>query len=107
MTGCTVQAVRQEGGSVVVETSDGVIRADQAVVAAGAWTGRLLGAPFDRLLTVNRQVLHWYAAEPAGAFESRAVSDLHLAAWCADKRRVLRVPVAAGRWHGQACDRAV
>lgn len=68
VTGNTVLAVRQEGGSVVVETADGVIRAGQAVVAAGAWAGRLLGAPFDRLLTVNRQVMHWYAVEEDGAF---------------------------------------
>jgi sarcosine oxidase len=34
--------------------------ADQAVVSAGAWNASLLGAPFDRLLTVSRQVLHWF-----------------------------------------------
>ena len=68
VTGNTVLAVRQEGGSVVVETTDGVIRADQAVVAAGAWAGPLLGAPFDRLLTVNRQVLHWFALEEDAAY---------------------------------------
>ncbi len=68
VTGSTVSAVRQEGGSVVVETADGAIRAGQAVVAAGAWTGPLLGAPFDRLLTVNRQVFHWYALEDDAAY---------------------------------------
>jgi sarcosine oxidase len=35
------------------------------VVAAGAWAAPLLGGPFGRLLTVNRQLLHWYDLDDA------------------------------------------
>ncbi len=68
LTGTTVRSVRQQGGGVVVETAEGTIHAGQAVVSAGAWAGQLLGAPFDRLLTVNRQVLHWFAVEDDAAY---------------------------------------
>jgi sarcosine oxidase len=47
-------------GGVQVRTDGQVIEARRVVVAAGAWTGQLLGEPFDRLLTVRRQVLHWF-----------------------------------------------
>lgn len=60
-TGTTVLAIHQEPGGVRIETEAGVVLADQAVVSAGAWTAPLLGAPFTDLLTVNRQLLHWYA----------------------------------------------
>jgi sarcosine oxidase len=39
------------------------IVAPQLVVAAGAWTAGLLGAPFDRLLRVTRQSLFWFEPE--------------------------------------------
>lgn len=55
-------------GMVRVETSSGTIEAQQAVVTAGGWTAPLLRAPFDRLLTVNRQVLHWYELDDAAAY---------------------------------------
>src|SRR5436190_1598841 len=60
-TGCEVLALDQDAAGIRIETADGVILADRAVVAAGAWTAPLLGAPFDTLLTVRRQLLHWYA----------------------------------------------
>ncbi|MDP4025244.1 N-methyl-L-tryptophan oxidase [Methylobacterium sp. NEAU 140] len=60
-TGCAVADLRQDGDGIRIETADGPILADRAVVAAGAWTAPLLGSPFDRLLTVRRQLLHWYA----------------------------------------------
>ncbi|WP_375465514.1 N-methyl-L-tryptophan oxidase [uncultured Methylobacterium sp.] len=63
-----VTGIAPEGAGVRIATADGTIRADRAVVAAGAWTAPLLGAPFDRLLTVNRQVLHWYALDDARAY---------------------------------------
>jgi len=53
---------------VRIETSSGTIEARQAVVTAGGWTAPLLGAPFDRLLTVNRQVLHWYELNDLAAY---------------------------------------
>ncbi|MGY2047657.1 N-methyl-L-tryptophan oxidase [Methylobacterium sp. JK268] len=61
---CPALALRPGSGGVVVETPEGPLRADRAVVAAGAWAGPLLGPPFDRLLIVNRQVLHWFATDP-------------------------------------------
>lgn len=41
-------------------------------MAAGAWTAGLLGAPFERLLTVRRQVLHWF---PLGSDAPVSSSD--------------------------------
>jgi sarcosine oxidase len=55
-----VTGIAEHAGGVVVRTGAQVIEARRAVVAAGAWTGPLLGDPFDRLLTVRRQVLHWF-----------------------------------------------
>ena len=63
-TGIPVEGVEQSGAGVIVGTPDGPILADRAIVAAGAWTGPLLGAPFDRLLRVERQVFHWFDLEP-------------------------------------------
>lgn len=42
------------------------------VVTAGGWNAHLLGAPFDRLLTVKRQVLHWYELEDTSAYRTNA-----------------------------------
>ena len=67
-TGVEVLAVEQDGAGVRVETSYGPVLADRAVVSAGAWTAPLLGAPFTDLLTVSRQVLHWYALDDASAY---------------------------------------
>ena len=65
-TGAAVIAVVQRGAGVVIETEAGAIEAGQAIVAAGAWAGPLLGAPYDRLLRPYRQVLHWFpVADPA------------------------------------------
>jgi sarcosine oxidase len=66
-TGVEVLSIT-ERGTVRLETSAGVIEARQVVVTAGGWTAPLLGAPFDRLLTVNRQVLHWYELDDLAAY---------------------------------------
>jgi sarcosine oxidase len=71
-TGIEVLSVVQENNSVRVATSRGTFEADQVVVAAGGWTAPLLGAPFDRLLTVNRQVLHWFELDDASAYQGDA-----------------------------------
>ena len=42
------------------------------VVSAGGWNAHLLGAPFDRVLTVKRQVLHWYELEDTSAYRADA-----------------------------------
>jgi sarcosine oxidase len=72
-TGEAVLDLAQDGAGVRIETAAGTVRADRAVVAAGAWTPSLLGAPFDRLLTVNRQVLHWFALDDARAYAGAPV----------------------------------
>ncbi|NMX65844.1 glycine oxidase ThiO [Pseudomonas sp. WS 5111] len=42
---CAVQGFIQEGGSIVgVNTAHGEVRGDQVVLAAGAWSGELLGS---------------------------------------------------------------
>ena len=61
--GSIVHEIRERDGCVAVETDAGAVRAARVVVAAGAWMGGLLGAPFDRLLTVTRQSLFWFEAE--------------------------------------------
>ena len=69
--GQAVSFVRQAGDGVEVGTPAGVLRAARAVVAAGAWAGDLLGPPFSGLLTVSRQVLHWFETEPGADFGAR------------------------------------
>jgi sarcosine oxidase len=60
-TGVEVFSIDQPvSGNARIETPNGTIEAGQVVVSAGGWTAPLLGAPFERLLTVNRQVLYWY-----------------------------------------------
>jgi sarcosine oxidase len=62
--GVSVTGLEAITGGCRVTTSEGVVEADSVVVAAGAWAGGLLGAPFDRLLTPQRQVQHWFEVEP-------------------------------------------
>ena len=71
-TGVEVLSIDQQPGVVRIETSDGTIQAGQVVVSAGSWTAPLLGAPFERLLTVNRQVLHWYELDDLTAYGPNA-----------------------------------
>jgi sarcosine oxidase len=71
-TGVEVLSIVQVGSVVQVETSSGTFEASQVVVSAGAWNAHLLGAPFDRVLTVNRQVLHWYELEDTSAYRANA-----------------------------------
>ena len=56
----TALSVAERGRGVVIETDAGAVEADQVVVSAGSWAGKLLGAPYHRTLTPFRQVLHWY-----------------------------------------------
>jgi sarcosine oxidase len=71
-TGVEVLSIAQRGFAVRVETSSGTFEADQVVVSAGAWNAHLLGAPFDRVLTVKRQVLHWYELEDMSPYRANA-----------------------------------
>jgi sarcosine oxidase len=51
---------------VAITTNSGeAILADRVVVAAGGWIPALLGAPFDKLLSLRRQTFHWYAVTTA------------------------------------------
>ncbi|MDD2002069.1 N-methyl-L-tryptophan oxidase [Pseudomonas putida] len=73
-TNTIVTALEHRDGIVHVSTSDGsTIRARKVVACAGAWSRKLLGAPFDKILTVTRQVLHWYAVEDASKFDNMPV----------------------------------
>ncbi|MGL4728148.1 MAG: N-methyl-L-tryptophan oxidase [Bosea sp. (in: a-proteobacteria)] len=58
-----ISKISQSGTSVRVETDQGTFEASQLVAALGSWTAPLLGAPFDGLLKVTRQVLHWFDVE--------------------------------------------
>lgn len=71
-TGVEVLSIVQRGSAVRVETSSGTFEADQVVVSAGAWNAHLLGAPFDRVLSVKRQVLHWYELDDTSAYRADA-----------------------------------
>jgi len=66
-SGEPVLAWRAEGAGVQVTTAKGRYRADRLLIAAGAWTGRLLDglAP----LAVARQTLFWFEPEPAEGFD--------------------------------------
>jgi sarcosine oxidase len=70
--GVEVLSITQTGTGVRVDTTAGTYEADQVVVSAGAWNAPLLGGPFDRLLTVNRQVLHWFELEDRSAYRANA-----------------------------------
>ncbi len=68
LTGTAATDIAQAGGVVRVTTADGLIEATKVVVAAGAWARGLLRSPFDRLLTVTRQVLQWYEVPDPAPF---------------------------------------
>ncbi len=58
--GTVVRSLERDGGGVRILTDGGDILAGQVIVTAGAWAPGLLGAPFDRLLSPTRQVMHWF-----------------------------------------------
>lgn len=60
MTDTVVQSIAEHGRGVVIETDAGTVEADQVVVSAGAWIGKLLGGPYRATLVPYRQVFHWY-----------------------------------------------
>lgn len=60
MRNTPVESIENHARSAQINTASGPVSVEQVVVAAGAWTAPLLGPPFDQLLTVNRQVLHWF-----------------------------------------------
>lgn len=60
-----VLGVESDASGVTIRTRDGVIAADVAVVAAGAWASDLL-PEIRPHLAIERRVLHWFA-DPSGA----------------------------------------
>jgi len=67
MTETEVTAIIAADGGVVIETSRGRFAADRALVAAGAWTSKLLpqlGLPLE----VERQVMAWLAVDDPDSF---------------------------------------
>lgn len=63
-TGITVRGIEPRGGYVRIVLDDGEIDAGTAIVAAGAWTAKLL-PDFTLPLRATREVLGWFA--PADA----------------------------------------
>lgn len=60
--GETVLECRQQGEAVTITTDKGVIAADRVIMTAGAWMPGLVPS-LRPLAKVQRQALHWYAAE--------------------------------------------
>jgi sarcosine oxidase len=54
----TVTGIEAEPGRVTVRTSQGEYRAKRVIVAAGAWTPRLLG--MTEMFRVTRETIHWF-----------------------------------------------
>jgi sarcosine oxidase len=67
-TGVKVGSWRVEGGSVVVETADGVFTAERLVITAGPWTSKLVPLLSPKL-EVTRQSLVWVMPEDPEAFQ--------------------------------------
>ncbi|MCW2295014.1 monomeric sarcosine oxidase [Pseudomonas sp. BIGb0408] len=67
-TNTPVTAIESVGQGVRVQTSSGTLTADKAIVCAGMWTGRLLGAPVEGLLKVCRQQLVWFELDEPERF---------------------------------------
>lgn len=68
LTETIVEGITEQGDHVVLESTAGPIRAKRVVVTVGPWIRKLLGSPYDRILTVTRQMIHWYEAEDYAPF---------------------------------------
>ena len=87
--------LRVEDGEVVVTTEDGSVRAAHAVVAADAWTNRVL-APLGRQLplTVLKEQVTWFEVDDPDRFTAERLPGVDL-----DGRpRLVRLP-GDGRGH--------
>ena len=62
VTGAVVTAVDRVGGVARVATDGDTYEAGEVILAAGAWTPGMVGAPL-KALQVQPQALHWFAAE--------------------------------------------
>lgn len=70
--GETVTHISSDEQGVTVTTDRRTVQADKLVVSAGNWAGELLGAPFDRLLSVYRQQLFWFELAPGAELVGRS-----------------------------------
>lgn len=61
--GTIVRSLATDGSGVRISADQGDVLAGRVIVSAGSWAPALLGAPFDRLLTPTRQVMHWFPVE--------------------------------------------
>ena len=69
--GVRVDSIEGSDAGVTLQTSQGSIRASRVVVAAGAWTNRLLG-DIGIPLEVHRKMICWFEAlQPDACAESR------------------------------------
>ncbi|KTT33193.1 methyltryptophan oxidase [Pseudomonas oryzihabitans] len=59
-TDTVIDRLEQDANGVILHSAQRSWRARRVVVAAGMWSAELLGAPFDKLLRVCRQTLHWF-----------------------------------------------
>ncbi|HEY5070752.1 MAG TPA: N-methyl-L-tryptophan oxidase [Caulobacteraceae bacterium] len=57
-------------GAVRVRTKSGDFSARRVVIAAGAWTGGLLGGAYRERLTLHRQTLHWFTPRDRGPYRA-------------------------------------
>jgi sarcosine oxidase len=62
-----IDAVAGAGGATVF-TNQGRLSAAHVVIAAGAWLPTLVAAPEAARFAVQRQVLHWFAADEPALF---------------------------------------
>lgn len=65
--GAPALAIEEAGAGARVVTAGGMYEAERVVVTAGAWSPGLLGGPFGAL-TLQPQILHWFACEEPAAF---------------------------------------
>jgi sarcosine oxidase len=61
LTSETVLDVRENNGSVEVNTDKAIYTAARAIVTAGPWIQKLLGTQYERYFSIYRQVLCWFA----------------------------------------------
>jgi sarcosine oxidase len=69
-----VVAIEKDGQGVLLRTRTQTIRADRAIIAAGAWAKDFLPPDLAAKLTVTRQTLHWFETPPgASAYDPSAM----------------------------------
>ena len=81
-----IRTWRSTSSGVLVETDRGVYEADQLVISAGAWAGKLI-PELSGLATPERQVLAWLQPEQPKVF-------------CPDQFPVFNLTVDEGRYYG-------